>query len=249
MSLLALQHNFRDWLIGETEDATRRCGHRAEAGLAVYLNNYRAQLMACLSESYGTVRAWLGDAAFEAAAATHIALSPPRSWTLDAYAPEFAGTLDRLYPDDPEVGELACLERALGLAFIGPDAAPVDPAALESIDWDRAILRLVPTFTLLRVTTNAGAIWSALARGDQPPAAQPLAQQGGIIVWRNGFIPAFRMLEAPEIEALDVVKQGHSFAALCARLVERHGEELGPAQAGHFLGQWLADQLVMEVTS
>lgn len=248
MSLLALQRDFRGWLTTEDAGTAARFGAPAEAGLAVYLNNYRGQLMACLSESFEVVRAWIGDAAFEAAAAQHIDRLPPHSWTLDAYALDFPETLDRLYPEDPEIGELGRLERALGLAFIGPDAAPFDPASLDGIDWDEAVLHLVPTLTSFPVTTNAGAIWSAISGGNQPPAASFPSEPASIIVWRSGFAPSFRTLEAAEAEALALMLEGRNFGALCVDLVARFGEERGPALAGAFLGQWLADGLIASVS-
>ena len=81
MSLLALQRDFRGWLTAESPEAATRLGDGP--GLAVYLNTYRAQLMACLAESYPILHAWLGDAAFEGACATHIDDTPPHGWTLD----------------------------------------------------------------------------------------------------------------------------------------------------------------------
>src|ERR1700721_999161 len=104
MNLAALQRAFRSWLAVEASDAAARFGDRAEPGLAVYLNNYRGQLMVCLSESFATVRAWLGEDAFHTPAATHIARRPPYSWTLDAYALEFPEPTEAFYPDAPEGG-------------------------------------------------------------------------------------------------------------------------------------------------
>src|SRR6188472_3757343 len=103
MNLLALQRNFRAWLTSEASDVAAQFGERARAGLGVYLNNYRAQLLACLSASYPILRAWIGDSAFEGAAASHIDSVPPHSWTLDAYGLDFAETLQARYPDDPEI--------------------------------------------------------------------------------------------------------------------------------------------------
>ncbi|MBU3077858.1 HvfC/BufC N-terminal domain-containing protein [Sphingomonas quercus] len=243
MTLRALQHGFRDWLTSESGPLAGRY----PAGLAVYLNTYRAQLMACLSDSYPMLVAWLGEAAFAAAAATHIDGSPPHGWTLDAYALDFPVTLDGLYPEDPEVAELARLECGLGLAFVGPDAAAVDPSRLGNVDWEAAALHLAPTFRLLPATTNAAAIWSALAAGERPPPAERLPQAASIAIWRQGFTPLFRTLEAEEGEALALIRAGHGFGALCAALVERLGEEHGPARAGAFLGRWLGDGLIVDV--
>jgi hypothetical protein len=55
----------------------------------VHQNNYRLQLIACLTESFTYTRGWIGGEAFEAAAAAHIDRVPPSSWTLDAYPRDF----------------------------------------------------------------------------------------------------------------------------------------------------------------
>lgn len=247
MSLLALQTGLRDWLTTEAEPALQ--APNRTAGLSVYLNNYRAQLMACLGESYPTLHAWLGDEAFEAAAAHHIDRSPPGSWTLDAYGLGFPETLRALYPGDAEIGDLAALECALAQAFIAPDAPPLDPASLADIDWDRARLGFVPALTLLAVSSNAGAIWSAIAREETPPAAETLPQPGAILVWREGFTPAFRTLESTEARALEALQEGCDFGALCAMLVAREGEIEGPQIAGNWLAQWLADGIIARISA
>ena len=63
MNLLNLQRDFQSWLRTESAEAAERFGAPARAGLAVYLNNYRSQLLACLTESFPAVRAWVGAAA------------------------------------------------------------------------------------------------------------------------------------------------------------------------------------------
>jgi hypothetical protein len=248
MTLLDLQRDFRGWLTAEEPAGLATLGEGAVPGLAVYLNNYRGALMACLSESFAVVRAWLGDAAFEAAAASHIDRLPPHSWTLDAYALDFPETLDILYPDDPEVPELGRLERALGVAFVGPDAMPLDPAGLVDVDWDWAVLAFVPTLTLLPATTNAGAIWSAIMMEERPPAAEPLSVRTSIAVWRGGFTAAFRTLDPAEAEGLQAMREGMTFGALCDRLIASSGEAQGLALAGEMLGRWLAEGLVTRVS-
>jgi Putative DNA-binding domain len=252
VSLLDVQRSFRDWLTAESDDAARRSGVAAAPGLAVHLNTYRSQLLSCLGETFGAVHAWLGDTAFEAAAAIHIDRVPPSSWTLDAYPRDFPETLHDLYPADPEVGELACLERALAEIFTAADCIPVAPGTLDQaggaqVDWDRAVLHLVPTFVLLPVTTNAAAIWSAIRDGTPPPPVASLDAPTRLVLWRNGFIPNFRSLDSAEAAALEQVSAGMTFGALCALLIERCGAAEGPRLAGTWLGQWLRDGLIAQV--
>jgi hypothetical protein len=244
MNLAALQRDFRSWLTAEASDAAARFGDHAEPGLAVYLNNYRGQLMACLSESFLAVRAWLGEAAFDSAAATHIDRLPPYNWTLDAYALEFPDTINALYPEDPEVGELARLERDLGLAFVGQDAESLDLAALTHIDWNGAILKLVATFSLLPVKTNAGAIWSAINTGDTPPAAAVLDAPAVIAIWRKEYSPTFRTLEPMEAQAIFMVADDRTFGEICRVAINEVGEIEGPQVAGNLLGRWISEGMV-----
>jgi hypothetical protein len=248
MSLHSLQQTFSQWLTSESDEVAARFEERARPGLAVYLNNYRSQLLACLSASYPVLRAWLGEAAFETAAANQIDTVPPHAWTLDAYGRDFDAMLARLYPGDPEVAELARLEHELGAAFVGPNAAPVDPTTLTDIDWDAAIIHVVPTFRLLHVTTNVAAIWSAISSGEATvPSAVLLPEPATLLIWRDDLAPRFRTLSADEAAALDHVREGKTFGDLCSTLVSRLDEQQGPALAGSLLGQWLSDHLIARI--
>lgn len=247
MSLAALQRDFRAWIADDCPAAAARIGEAARPGLLVYQNNYRAQLIACLSETFERVQLWLGEEAFRVAAATHVDRVPPAGWTLDAYGADFPATLAAIYPDDPEVAELAWLDRALATAFAGPDAPPLAPDGLNGIDWDSAVMALVPTFACRPIATNAPAIWSALSAGEMPPVAQHLAEPASLIVWRNGFVPCFRTVDAAEALALAQIAGGVAFAGICALLVDRCGPEVGIRLAGASLGRWIGDGLIASI--
>lgn len=247
MTLLALQRDLRAWLVDENVGAARRFGASAGPGLRVYQNNYRAQLVDCLEASFAQTRAWIGHEAFLAAAVTHIDRVPPSSWTLDAYPRDFPSTLALLYPDDPEVTELAWLELALEEAFVGPDARALAMADLAEVDWDRLALRLTPTLDLRDLTTNAPAIWSALCAGETPPAIERLHESGAMLVWRQDQVSRFRAIDQYECQALGQVRAGCSFGALCEATIGAFGERDGIERAGQWLGAWVRDGLVVGV--
>ena len=249
MSLYALQRDMRAWLVGEDELAARRMGTAAAPGLRVYQNNYRAQLVACLEESFAPTRDWIGGAAFHEAVVAHIDRVPPSSWTLDAYPRDFPATLAMLYPDDAEVAELAWIDCALGEAFVGIDAAALTADDVVSVDWDHAVLHFTATVDLSDLTTNATAIWAALAEGETPPAVEPLAETGAILVWRQGQVAQFRAIDGHERQALLSARAGLSFADFCAAMVEAQGEDAGIARAGALLGQWLRDGMIVGVVT
>ncbi len=247
MSLLALQRDVRSWLIDEDAAAAIRIGEGAAPGLRVHQNNYRSQLVACLEESFGRTRDWIGGEAFHEAVVAHIDRVPPSSWTLDAYPRDFPATLAMLYPDDAEVAELAWLDCALGEAFVGPDAEALTADSLADVDWDRAILRFSPTLDIADLTTNATAIWSALTADEVPPAVELLPEAGAILVWRQGMAAQFRAIDRSEQRILLSARAGLSFADLCLATVDAHGEEEGIARAGAMLGQWIRDGLISAI--
>jgi hypothetical protein len=249
VNLMSLQEDFRHWLTREPAALPASFGEDQRIGLAVYLNNYRSQLLACLTSSYPAVRALLGDAAFESAAATHIDARPPRSWTLDAYADGFPDLLARSFPEAPHASELARLELALAHTFVAADVEPIDPARLADVDWDTAVIHLTPAFALLPVTSNVDAFWSAISAGEPPPAVERWMQPAWLAVWREGFQPRFRAASAVECEIVAQVREGLPFGAICAQLVGRLGEEGGTAAAAAVLGRWLSDRVIARLAT
>ncbi len=247
MSLILLQQGMRDHLLwGSPSIASRLRGNEAR-GLAVYHHAYRAQLIACLSDTYEKVWAWLGDDAFEAAASHHVEANAPHSWTLSDYGETFGQTLADFYPADPEVAELAWLDWSLRRAFDGPDARPVDPGALDDVDWDAAVFEFVPTLRLGVLTTNAAAIWSALAENEMPPAAQSLATAAGVRVWRRDLSSQFRSISPDELRALERALGGATFPEICDCAIEDASPERAHEVAGQMLGQWLLDGIVRRI--
>jgi hypothetical protein len=246
--LAELQRDFRAWLTTASDQAADKLGGgRAAPGLAVYQNNYRSQLVRVLEDSFPQLRAWIGEDAFLAAAVEHIDSHPPHAWTLDAYPARFGATLERLFPDNPDLHELAWLENALADAFVAADAEPPSPETLAALDWERARLRLTPSLLTRAAATNAAEVWSALAEAREPPEGEMLAEPGGLIVWRLGFTSRFRQADALEWTALVQVGEDGGFAALCERLALQLGEEQGVTKAGELLAAWLGEGLIAKV--
>lgn len=172
MNLIELQRGLRAHILSGDAFAPHVASHSGaapETRLEVYHHAYRAQLVACLRDTFEKTHAWLGDEPFDDAARRHIEAHPPSSWTLGDYGFDFPATLHALYPDDPEVAELAWLDWSLRRAFDGPDAEPISQEALAAIDWDAAVLVLAPTLTVGEVATNCAAIWGAIAEDQTPP--------------------------------------------------------------------------------
>jgi len=246
MNLAALQHAMGGYLVDAPENNFAKM-MRHSPGLGVYRNNYRGSLLACLRDTYEKCWAWLGDEGFDAAASAYIDQCAPTSWTLDAYGHDFDQALHLLYPNDPEIAELAWLEWAMRRAFDGPDAVPVDATHIANVDWERVSFSMIPTLKLSNTMSNAAAIWSALDADEAPPAAQLLSVPAALCVWRQGLSPCFRTLNTPEVHLLDMAIGGMSFGSMCQQLAEDCGSEVASALAGTALGQWLRDGLIAKL--
>jgi len=245
MSLLDMQRQFRSFLVDGPNVLHQYVPVDAAPGLAVYHHAYRAQLEECLRETFERVWAWLGDDEFHRALRDYIEARFPVSWTISDYGAHFADTLDVLYSDSPEVGELAMLEWTLRRAFDGLDGTSVTAASLtQEIDWDRAHIRFVPTLRVFPVRTNCGALWTAMASETVPPPAEFLKHAAAIRVWRDGFVCRFNTIDELEMRALNYMANGVSFAELCSNMANLLGSDLGTSTAGDLLATWIGEGLV-----
>jgi len=244
MMLAELQRDFQSWLTSASTDAAARLGD--EAGLAVYQNNYRAQLVGCLEQTYPQLRRRIGEDEFLRLSIAHIDSHPPHAWTLDRYGDDFGTTLAALFPHNPDLHELAWVEHALAAAFVAADADPLPLDAWAAIDWDKATLRLTPSFAIRAAVTNAEEVWSALWQEHAVPDSAMLADAGGLIAWRRGHVSRLRQVDALERDALLALQAHGSFAALCQMLVERLGADDGVAKAGALLADWLSNDIIID---
>ncbi|HEY0802457.1 MAG TPA: DNA-binding domain-containing protein [Steroidobacteraceae bacterium] len=247
MNLHALQLGLVDHLLQGSNAISTHIRGDAASRLAVYHNAYRMQLLACLRDTFEKTWSWLGDTAFDRAGLHHIERHPPNSWTLGDYGRDFGETLGELYPEDPEVSEIAWLDWNLRRAFDGANAASIEPNQIASVDWDRARLRLAPTLNVTAITTNCASIWTALAESKSPPAATLLETPMALRVWRQGLRPRYRSIDPEEHRALRMALGDDSFGTICSKLAA--GCEVGTAAeaAGAMLSSWLQDGLIVGI--
>lgn len=247
MNLAALQARFRDWLVTGDEADAAVFGTHAAAGLNVYQNNYRVQLMGCLEVSYPLLRRFIGEEAFRAAAITHIDTKPPRGWTLDHYGADFAETLRALHPHNPDLDELAWIEWMLGEAFVAADAVPLNPESLACIDWDRTQLILASSVRVRSATTNADDVWMAL-RQDEHAESEMLPDCAGLVIWRKDHIARLRRTDGTELLALRQLASDPSLEALCDAVFSNIGEDVGIQRVGRLLADWVSAGMVTHAT-
>jgi hypothetical protein len=245
MNLLALQTGLRDWLTAEEAPALK--APNREAGLSVYLNNYRAQLMACLRESYPTLHAWLGDDAFDAAAAAqHIDRSPPavgRSTPMGWAFPTLCATFIRAMRS--RRSGRAGMRAGAGLYRAGQPAARSGQPCRD---------RLGPCQTALypgsRAASRQQQCRGHLVRhrsGRNAACRSALPQPGAILVWREGFTPPSARWKPPRPALWKPCKRA-AISALCAMLVAREGEVAGPRSPEPFWRNGFSDGIIAQIS-
>lgn len=243
-ALIELQTRFCAWLREGDEDVATRMvpALGVGPGLTVYQNNYRSALVEVLREAHPRALLWLGDADFEALAAQYIDARPPAHWTIDAYGAGFPALLRD--GADAVAGDLAAIDRAVGDVFVARDAVPAQAGALADVDWDAAVIRLVPSLVLLSISTNADVLWLALANEDAVPDPDYAAPPATLMVWRQGFEPVMRRVDAGETRMLERSLAGISFAAICEEMAAAGDADAAVTAAGTVLGRWLGEGLI-----
>jgi hypothetical protein len=133
-------------------------------------------------------------------------------------------------------------EKALADAFDGPDAKPLDIAALAALepeDWPRLVFQPVPPATRLTFDTNAAEIWTALKNESVPPRPSRLPEPQALIVWRQDFMARFRPLSTEEAMMWDEVGKGVRFGLLCEMVATFAGEDKAELRAASYLKGWV----------
>ena len=224
---------------------------RHAAGMAVYRNNYRTALVEALRATFERTERLVGEASFARAAAHHVILHPPTSWTLDLAGEGFDITCATLFTHDPEVAELAWLEWTMHRAFVARDTQPLDPAGFAAAsagfgeaEWNTLRLRFVDGLAVATVRHDLKALWQSLGEDRTGPVIEPLGEQACAVVWREAERPVFILVPAAEGAALEAMLDGASYDDACALLIELLGEEDAIPAAGSMLSRWLSEGLV-----
>lgn len=251
LELNGLQIAFHDHLLNQPSAIAQEvaAGGRisVEHRLHIYHNAYRARLLENLQDAFEKTWAYLGDDTFEAAALAFMEDNPPRHRNLRWHGADFPQWLAKRFPQDMDIAELALIDWQLRRAFDGPDATPVaaaDLAGLSAEDWGRVGFEFAPTVFIAPLRYNSVGIWHALDQEQAPPAAEPLPEPVWLLIWRKGWQPHFRTIQAVEQAALIQLQGGASFAQVCAGLGERFSDQEAASVAAGSLSTWLQDEMI-----
>jgi len=258
MTLAAQQAAFMAQVLDDEAPLPSGWGARQALGMDVYRNNYRSSLVEALRSTFERTERWVGAESFARAAAHHVITHPPSSWTLDEAGRGFDTTCASLFAKDGEVAELAWLEWAMFEVFTAPDTAPIDgagfanaTAAFNEEDWADLKLEFMSGIAIGTVDHDLRAIWNAAATAEFERPDTKRGQPSGVVVWREGERPTFRLVELEEVAAINALSNGATYGELCELLAEDVATpermEQAAMRAGAMLGRWLHDGLVAQV--
>jgi len=252
--LRRLQQRFQRYVLRGTRDIAPHVAgaETASARLAIYFDAYRLRLIEALQTDFVALHAAMGDAEFAALAHAYIDAHPPTHPSLRHYGRELAAFLarDDRYRPHPVLAELAAFDWALTDAFDAPDAALLTLDALAALPPDRwPGMRLQPHPSLIRLDLhwNAPAFWKAADGAAPLPEPERAPNTVAWAVWRQGLQTYFRSLPPAEAWALDAVRAGHAFAAVCEGLCEWIDPADAAAHAAGLLKQWISDGMLCDI--
>lgn len=235
-------------------------GDRHAQGMQVYRGNYRSSVVEALKSTYEKTERWVGEAAFQRAAAHHVITNPPASWTLDDAGAGFDQTCAELFKNDPEVAELAWLEWTMLEAFTAKNVTPLDAegfaaqsAQFGEEDWANLRITILPCATACEVEHDLRAIWNALREDELVRPPSRLQATGSVLVWREEERSTFMMGSAEEVRAFQAAQSGTPYAEICMLLAgdDPSEEEAHDAamRAGALLGRWLNEGLIASISA
>lgn len=234
-----------DEIVGtETVDARTR--------LEIYATAYRLRLIEALEGDFIALRAQVGNEAFEAIARAYIDAHPSDHFSLRYFGRHLSRFLAETPPycDDHLLSEIAAFEWGLTDAFDAADhtAATVEQmAAIAPALWPELTFTLHPSVVRLDLRWNAPVLWKAADQNQPLPEAQAAEYPIGWVLWRQDLQIYFRSLSVDQAWALDALRRGESFAALCEGLCEWIDPQNVAPHAAGLLKQWLTDGLIHKI--
>jgi hypothetical protein len=212
--------------------------------LSVYRNGYAARLVGIVRTEHPGLVAYLGDDLADEVIAGYLAEHPSQStnarWVPNGL-PEYI-VHGPLTADQPEIAELAFLERALNDAFDAADDQVLEISGLAAVppeQWVDLVLAAHASARRLDFATNAHAIWGALNREETPPAPVRLDPMEQLLVWRREMTSTVRILSREEAMLWDEAARGVPFGALCEMAAVYDDPDNAALRVAGYLQGWI----------
>lgn len=245
-ALATTQASMQDWLLhGEPGIGAFVEGDDSAHRLRIYADAYRLRLIEVLGNDFPVTRSVLGDDAFAALAGDYLRAHPSTRPSVRHFGHAYADWLQGRRDVPPALHELSRFEWAQGECF---DAAEVPLLGIEHIAalpadaWPTLRLVLQPCLRVLALSCNAPDLVVAHASDGASPELREEAPSQWLL-WRSEGDVQWRRLDDDEVLALRAIAAGETFAQLCERMNELHGDD-GALRAASLLKRWLADGLL-----
>src|SRR5258706_15154807 len=220
-------------------------------GFEIYGAGYKARLLEALRSNFPVLHRVLGDEAFRELAPRFIDAAPSvyRSirWfgrELEAFAQQDESRLPH-----PALLDLLKMDWALGIAFDAADIAPVKEEELQRVapqDWGALTFALHPSLTLLTLDWAVEPIWRAVTRDENADTPEPAADAHVLLIWRQELEAKWRIIDAQEATALNMLRAGKNFGELCAYLAADDNTANAVVVAAGLLKRWVLDRALVQ---
>ena len=217
--------------------------------LDVYRNAYFIRLEKALAHDFPATAKTLGAETFAREAGKYVLAHPSRDPSL-----RYAG---RGFPDwlrtssGVPVGDLAAIEWAVMQIFDGPDRVPASKSCLDEIPpdrWDQLYVFLVPTLSVLELSSNADRAW--LGEGKQTNL-QPACTHWVAVSRDTRFRPNLAELDHETFAVLNALLMESCLAKVNEDLAQDYDPKRLPEQVARalhigFANDWVADAGIRE---
>ncbi|SEM47875.1 hypothetical protein SAMN05428989_3957 [Pseudoxanthomonas sp. GM95] len=217
----------------------------AATRLRIYADGYRLRLIEVLADDFPVLAQRLGAERFHALAGDYLEDHPSTQPSVRHLGHAFADWLSQQHGSEVEVWELARFEWAQGEVFDAADAQAIalaEVAALPVEAWPTLQLSFQPALRALHLHTAVPALVMAHA-ADAPLPDRLAPDPAHWLLWRQDFDVHWRRLPEDEAHALQHMRDGGHFEALCAQLEAAHGPD-APLRAVGLFKRWIHDGLV-----
>jgi hypothetical protein len=221
-ALARFQDDFADALYDDARDFPL-ANHGA---FAIYRNTAMRACLDALEANYPAVVCLVGRDWFRAAAAIHVAQSPPRDARLFTYGEDFADFIAAFPPASelPYLADVARLDRSWVESLVAADAGIVSAANVAGLgpdDLGALRLRVHPATRTFASTSPAVTIWQA-SRAGLAVGADLVWRAECAIVTRVDHEVAVTPLDASALRLVEAIAAGASLADAALSTIAVH---------------------------
>jgi uncharacterized protein (UPF0276 family) len=219
----------------------------SEQRLDIYHHAYRARLVEVLTDSFVKTNLYMGSEVFANDASQFVVNHPPLTRSLGRYGADLPAFLSGLYPDNPELVELAQLDWDLRSRFDLADEMAIDANSASAMDWLTWPHPLHTSLVLRKVRSNVVELWRAIDADTDVPQVVFFTPEKWIAVWRKELQPHFQTLDSDEAHFLNQLQAGQSIDAAAATLGDNPGVAT-PQMLAVWLENWLQNGMLTAKT-